>query len=288
MTTFAQFNHKPFLLHGYYAPPIAYTCTLHIHTNFVGKSDVSPVLPERYRQRLRRILHKDSKNITMKFFRLTNHTLKVLEREATSVVKLKKYTSRFPITKSESTPTLADIVQPADDVHDMFFILETKHFLTFYKFAILESIIEEECTDNQKLIDELEEYKAHFKKYIKRRVCESSLYYGAEFNPGDSCAPKEGCNLILITDESWNYESSLQTVLDLEEDVAEIFGIEDFALCLKRIEKNCLRLYHSIPTCLESVILSIKNEQVQQLVKRGIAEIYCGGYYTVLQMRKYK
>ena len=156
-----------------------YNLTLPVNITSAGKSDVSPVLPERYKRWLQRILRKDSKNIAMKFFRLTNHTLDVLEKEGPSVVRLKKYTSRFPITKNKSTPTLADVVQPADDVYHMFLILETKHFLTFYKYAILEYIIEDMCKNNKKLNVELEEYKSHFKEYIKRRVCESSLYYGA-------------------------------------------------------------------------------------------------------------
>ena len=215
------------------------------------------MLSERYKRRLLRILHKDSQNISMHFFELTNHTLSVLQREGTSVVELKKYTSRVPMTKKKSTPTLADVVQPADDVHDVFLILETKHYLTFYKFRILESIIKNVCMDNVKLNTELEEYKLHFKEYIRRRVCESSLYYSGEFNPGNTYAPKEGCNLVLITDENWDHKSSLKAVLDLESNVADIFDIEYFALGLKRIEENCLRLYHSIPGDVECVIVTL-------------------------------
>ena len=260
---------------------------IHIHITPVVKPDVSPALPEWHKQELRLMLHIDSKNIAMKFFRLTNHTLDVLEKEGMTVVKLKQYMSRFPITTSGSTPALADVVQRADDVNDIFVILESNHFLTFYKFAILKYIIEDVCTNNEKLNIELEEYKSHFKEYIKRRVCDSSMYYEGRFNPENSCAPK-GCNLVLITDERWKSKSSSEDVLDLMEVVAVIFGIKGFVLCLKGIKENCLRLYHSIPTCLENVILSIKYEQVQQLVERGIAEVYCGGFYTVLWMRKYK
>ena len=222
----------------------------------------------------------------MHFFELTNHTLSVLQREGTSVVEMKKYTSRVPLTKKKSTPTLADVVQPANDVHDVFLILETKHFLTFYKFRILESIIKNVCKNNEGLNNELEEYKSHFKEYIRRRVCESSLYYGGEFRPGNTYAPKEGCNLVLITDENWDHKSSLKAVLDLEGSVADILDIKDFALGLKRIEENCLQLYHSIPTDVEDVILSIKQDQVLRLMICGIAEIYCGDYHIVLRTCK--
>ena len=250
-------------------------------------SDVSPILPELYKRRLQRILHGDSKDIAEQFFNLSTNTLKLLVAEGTSVEELKEYISRFSIIMGESALTLADVVQSARKVFDVFFILEKQFFITFYKFTILESIIKNLCVDNDKrLRRQLDEYKGQFKIYIRRRVCESSLYYGAEFNPGDTCAPKEGCNLVLITDKSWNPEATLTAVLDLERDIAAIFGIQDFVLGLKRIEQNCLRLYHIIPTCVEHVVLSIKHEQVVKLISCGIAEIYCGGSHIILQMCK--
>ena len=220
------------------------------------------------------------------FFDLSTNTLNLLETEGISVEDLKKKISRISTVK-EGTSTLADVVQSKETVFDVFFTLEKQYFITFYKFSLLESIIEKVCVDNDgRLRKELEEYKVQFKVYIKRRVCESSLYYGGEFNPGDTCAPKEGCNLVLITDKTWDREASLEAVLDLEDDVADILGVEDFVLRLRRIEDNCLRLYHSIPTDVEHVILSIKHEQAQKLVSRGIAEIHCGNCHMVLQTRK--
>lgn len=210
----------------------------------------------------------------------------MLEKKEVSVVKLKNYTSLFPMAKSKSSPTLADVVQSANDVYGVFIILKTHHFLTFYKFTILESIIKDLCSDSVEVKAELEEYKLYFEVYIERRVCESSLYYSEEFNPEDTCTPKEGCNLILITDDHWDRESSLKAVLGLESTVAKIFSIKQFALCLKRIEENCLQLYHTIPTCLECIILAINQKQVQQLISCGIAEIYCGERHIVLKTCK--
>lgn len=248
---------------------------------------MSPILPERYKRRLQRILHGDSKDIAQRFFNLSTNTLKSLVAEGTSVEDLKEHISRFSIVIGETAPTLADVVQSARKVFDVFFILEKQHYVTFYKFTILESIIENLCADNDKrLSKQLDEYKGQFKIYIRRRVCESSLYYGGEFNPGDTCELKEGCNLVLITDKNWNPEATLTAVLDLERDIAGIFGIQDFILGLKRIEENCLRLYHIIPTCVEHVILSIKQEQVVKLLSLGIAEIYCGSTHIILQMCK--
>ena len=252
------------------------------------KSNVPSVLPERYKQQLLCMLYNESEAIAIQFFELTSRTINVLEEEGASVVKLKKYVSRFPMTKKDSTPTLADVVQPADDVDDVFCILERNHFLTFYNFKILESIIRKLCKGNVELKKELEEHKSHFEEYIKRRVCESSLYFGGVFTPGDACTPEEGCNLVLITDEKWDRESSLKAVLGLKKNVADIFEIKDFVFCLERIEENCLRLYYCIPTFLEIVILSIKQEQVQSLICSGVAEICCAGHHIVLQTCRWK
>ena len=253
------------------------------------KRDLSPVLPEIYKRRLHRILRKDSEKICMHFFDLNMSTLNLLIAERTSVKRLKEYVSLLPLLTRKNSPTLADVVEPARKVYDVIFILIEQHFITFYKFRILESIIKRFCIDKEdKLSKELEEYKEKFKVYIKRRVCESSLYYSEDFHPGDLCTLKEGCKLILITDESWNHEASLETVLDLEDEVADIFGIERFVLDLKAIEESCLRLYHNIPPDVEHVILSIKHEQVVRLKSCGIAELHCGDCHIVLQTCKCK
>lgn len=114
------------------------------------------------------------------------------------------------------------------------------------------------------------------------------MYYGGKFNPEDACTSREGCNLVLITDEHWDRNSSLEAILDLECDVTDIFGIKKFLLRLQAIEENCLRLYHSIPAEVEHVILSMNHKQVLQLMSCGIAEVYCGDCHIVLQTCKYK
>lgn len=240
------------------------------------QADILPLLSERSKRQLLHTLHKDSETTAIKFFDLTYHTVVALEKKGVSLERLKTYILLFPMTKTKSTPTVADVLQPAVDVLHVFLILKTHYFLTFYNFKILGSIIRNLCSE---LEAELEEYRLHFEEYIKRRVHESALYYGKEFNEGDTSTPSEVCDLILITDDHWGPESRLKEVLDLEKEFADILNITDIVLGLRRIEDNCLRLYHTIPSCLKCMFLSIKQEQMQRLVSCGIAEIYCGGFH---------
>lgn len=240
-----------------------------------------------YTRSLQRLLHKESEEITSQFFDLSRNTLKLLATEGTSVETLKEYVSLLLLFSGKSTPTLGDIVEPAKTVYEVIFILAKQHFITFYNFKILESIIEKLCNDKDgKLKTQLAEYKVQFKVYIKRRVCETCLYYGGEFNPEVACTLEEGCNLVLITDENWDHDISLKAVLDLECNVADIFGIKKFVLRLEAIESKCLQLYYSIPPDVIQVILPIKQEQALKLMRCGIAEIHCGSYHIALQTCK--
>jgi len=242
------------------------------------RANTSPVLPEIYKRQLQRVLHKQSKDIIKQFLDLSFRTLSLLETEGTSAEQLKKHILLTSALRGKSSPALRGVIEPAKSVHDVIICLAEQHFITFYKFTILESIIEKLCIDrNGQLKAELVQYKEHFKVYIKGRVCESSLYCSGKFDPEDACTPKDGCNLILITDENWNGNARMESVLDLECEVADIFDIKNFLFRLQAIEENCLRLYYNIPADVVLVILSIKLEQVLKLMRCGIAELHCGG-----------
>ena len=245
-----------------------------------NEADSMPALPKRYRHRLHRILNRDSQRIAELFFLLSNSTQNALISNGVSLVKLKAYAARYPLIKKESKLTLAHIVQPADDLLNVFVILETNNIITFYKFKLLEWIIRDLCPEQK---EELEKYKKEFRDYVKRRVSESSLYYGGAFNPGEEYALKEGCNLVLITDDIWNQETALEAVFELEEYISDVLGIEEFVLALKAIEANCLHLYHSVPSCIELYILSVIRKRAEALMEYGIVEIQCGNKRIILK-----
>ena len=233
-----------------------------------------PVLPPRYKRILQRILHMDSRKIARLFLTLCIHTQRALVSEGVAVIELVNYMSHISLVTNDSTMTLGNEVCVAGTISDVFILMEKKKYITFYKFSVLESIINDLCTDTERTLNkELEDYKDQFQIYIKRRVCESALYYDAKFYPGEIISPKEKCNLVLITDSSWDRNTSLEAVLELEAEVASIFGINDILLNLRAIEDNCLRLYYSTPPFVEDVVISMTYTQVEMLEKCGIEGI---------------
>ena len=238
------------------------------------QSREEPVLPQRYKRILQRILHMDSREIAELFLKLYMHTQRVLGSEGVAVVDLVNYTSQIFLVTNDNKMTLANEVRAAETIPKAFIVMLKKKYITFYKFSVLESIIKNLCTDTERTLNrELDEYKDKFQMYIKRRVCETALYYDAKFFPGEEISPKEKCNLVLITDSSWDRNTSLEAVLELEAKVASIFGINDIVLTLSAIEDNCLRLYYSTPPLVEDVVVSMTYVQVEMLEKCGIEGI---------------
>ena len=232
-----------------------------------------PVLQPRYKHILQRNLHVDSKEIAGRFFTLCIHTQRALQSENVTVIELVDFTKQISLVIDNSI-TLANEVSAAVTIRDVFTIMQEKKYITFYKFSVLESIIKDLCTDKEKTLKkELEDYKEQFETYIKRRVCETALYFDAKFSLDENISPKEKSNLILITDSLWDRNTSLKVVLELEAKVASIFGINDIVLNLRAIEDNCLRLYYSTPPFVEDVVISMTYVQVEVLEKCGIEGI---------------
>ena len=239
-----------------------------------AQSKEEPVLPQRYKRILQRILHMDSREIAEIFLKLYTRTQHVLSSEGVAVVDLVNYTSQIFLVTNDNKMTLGNEICAAESIPKAFIVMLKKKYITFYKFSVLESIIKNLCTDAGRTLNkELEDYKDRFEMYIKRRVCETALYYDAKFFPGEQIYPKEKCNLVLITDNSWDRNTSLEAVLELEAKVASIFGINDIVLNLRAIEDNCLRLYYSIPPFVEDVVISMTYTEVEMLEICGIEGI---------------
>ena len=244
-----------------------------------------PVLPPRYKRILQRILHMDSQKIAKRFFTLCIHTQRALVSEGVAVIELVNFTSQIPLMTNNKVTLGNEVeVSAAVTIPEVFIIMEKKKYITFYKFSVLDSIINDLCTDTEKNLNkELEDYKEQFQTYIKRRVCETALYYDAKFSPGENISPKEKSNLVLITDSNWDRNTSLEAVLELEAEVASIFGINDIVLNLRAIEDNCLRLYYSTPPFVEDVVLSMTYVQVEMLEKCGIEGIVTDFFQLTLK-----
>ena len=184
-----------------------------------------------------------------------------------------------------SVPLIDDELDKAHSVSQVFIILKRKRLISFINYKILVPIIVGLC-GNEELTQQLQMYEAHFREYLKRRVCETSVYKSGQFQPGEMASPAEGDRLLIITDHFWSAKRSFKELLDLKVIIAQIFDIKDFALSLHRVEPRCLKLQCYLSNGIGIMVFPLTDEQQEKLNKCGIAEVHYRKYHYVLKKRK--
>ena len=147
--------------------------------------------------------------------------------------------------------------------------------MSFLQYNIMEHIIVSFCSENEELTEMLKDYKDDFNKYVKRRICESSLFEERkliEFDGSSDTSPM----LVMVTDNSWDKFIPLMTAMNFRKYVVEIFGIKEFYLNLKSIDAKCLRFYFEVSSCFHELVFPLTPEQEECLWKYGITKIQYG------------
>ena len=209
---------------------------------------------------------------------LTIKTEDFLIKEIIPVEKLVTCISPFFDDTYKSVPLIDDQLDTAHSVSRVFIILKRNGLMSFINYRIMEPIINDVCK-NEELIQDLEMYKAHFKMYVKRRVCEASVYASGTFQPGEMSNPAEGDGLLIITDETWCEQKPLGSLLELKVCIAEIFKINDFALSLRSIESNCLQMHFYLSNGIGRMVFPLTFEQGNELHMHGIVEVHYREYH---------
>ena len=178
--------------------------------------------------------------------------------------------------------SLLDEVKSANTIIDIIIILSQKKMFSYLHYTLIENIVESCCKESSEINDMLNKYTIAFKEYIKRRVCETSLYYDGQFKVFTGSDSVETVNLLIITDESWNKFTEFVKVEDLRLIIAEAFRINDFFLDLQNIKPQCLELCYALIPSLVDHIFPLTLEEWNKLRSLGIAQIHCRDYHYMV------
>ena len=228
-----------------------------------------------FSDQVRSRIHKDSVKICKKFDVLTTQTELYLCKEKVEVTTLVTcIVGLESVTFPDQKTVLAEL-RALNDVTHVFAFLVDRKLVSFLQYDIIEQIIVSFCSENAKLSKMLNDYKAHFNDYVKRRICESSLFEERKWIEFDGKSDSKPM-LVMATDHTWDKFKSLMTAMNFREHVGEIFGIEEFHLDLKSIDAKCLRFYFEVPSCFHELVFPLTPEQEECLWKYGIVKIQYG------------
>ena len=176
-------------------------------------------------------------------------------------------------------------LQKAASVSSVFLELINQGLISFLQFSIVKRVIQKLCVQSVQLQQQLQQYEDHFKQYIMRRVCDSSIYHEGRFEKFTGSDSKKMVELLIITDDNWDDYTPFVRVLDLEKIVAKCLDFNQFNLHLVSIEPHCLRLHYVISVHIAHSVFPLTTEEWKYLTSYGIIELKCEEFHYVSEQK---
>ena len=227
------------------------------------------------REQLDRINRGASEELSEEFAVLHVQTQIYLKETNCDVSSLLACVMDVKVVKRAKKTLNIDELKTATTVGGIFVTLIDMNLISFLQFSIVERVIKVFCSGSPDLQKKLQKYKDNFKKYILRRVCDSTVYQEGKFESLTSSDSKDVVELILITDDEWNEFTPFLNVLELKDIVAKYLNINDFNLELVNISPQCLKLHLAISVAIALSIFPLTQEEWNKLSSLGIVELKC-------------
>ena len=228
-----------------------------------------------------RKLYEDSKVLNNNFCLLLAKTQSYLLKNCTckSLVAIVMSTKHVRTAFKDSSLSEIKLATSTDDV---ICVLVEKDLLSFLHYELIERIVTSCCDHSDEIKDLLKNYKKRFHDYVKRRVCETSLYYDGKFKVFTGSDSKETVELVIITDENWDDYTPFLRVKEFESIIANAFRCDKIFMILQSIEPQCLKLRYALIPSLVDHIFPLTLEEWNKLKSHGVAEIHCRDYHYMV------
>ena len=225
------------------------------------------------KQELNGKLQIESKRIMMQFQKLVSATIESLDSRNITLDKLfcnvMTLGSLKPVFEEPQVPALYHRFKElkAVDTIAKFFLVLNDYF-SFFNYHIIEHIIEELGTEDDKA--KLQRYKDDFNQYAKRRVRKCM----PEFGP---LSDSDHAEIFVKLDSQYdNY-----TVAEIEEfrhKLCDILNISECILRLCRIDEGCFQLMFQVPSSVQERIFPLSRGQEKALANMRVIRLTCRKY----------
>ena len=233
------------------------------------------------RRILERQLYEDSGKLNHHFCLLLAKTQSYLLKNCTCKSLVASILSTKHIRTTFKDSSLNEL-KSATTTDDVICVLVEKNLLSFLHYELIEGIVTSCCNQSDEIKDLLKNYMKKFDNYIKRRVCETSLFYDGKFKVFTGSDSKEIVELVIITDENWDKYTPFLSVKELEFIIANAFRCDEIFLTLQSIEPQCLKLRYALIRSLVDHIFPLTLEEWNKLRSYGVAEIHCRDYHYMV------
>ena len=158
-------------------------------------------------------------------------------------------------------------LEAADSIPKIFLVL--KDYFSFFNYHIIEHIIEELGTEEDK--ERLRTYKKDFSQFAKRRIFECQPEFGPVSDAGHAD--------IFVKLDSTCKKYTIEEIEVFRHKLSEILRVSSQGvLRLCRVVKGCFQLTFQVPSFVQQEIFPLSREQEMLLETKGVIALTCGEY----------
>ena len=229
-------------------------------------------------------LHFESEKIIMRFQELLSSTVKSLIKRNVSRDELLIHVMALgafkPVFEKSQVPAFHHYfkeLSAADTILKVFLVL--KDYFSFFNYHIIEHIIKELGTDEDKA--ELQKYKDDFNQYAKRRIFECL----PEFGP---VSDADHADVFVKLDSQYD-DYTVAEIKRFSHKLSEILHISSQGvLHLCRVDEGCFQLMFQVPLFVQQQIFPLSREQEKALANMGIIRLTCGEYQFLVNLSVFR
>ena len=194
----------------------------------------------------------DTKTMICLFAETEDKLIASLELEGVSISRLRNYAGNF--MKKIGTKKELENLQKSENLYDVFFALHP--FKSFFHYEIVENIAKQFGSQEDRQL--MEEYVSKFNDFCRRSVFEvpPNVFHDSDPKPGDKVFS------VKFTQEE---HASLGDVVAVRKKMANILGIDVYALQLCCVTDGCVHLRFLISSQVAQNVSSLSQSQLRAL-----------------------
>ena len=194
----------------------------------------------------------DTKNMVCSFAETEDKLIVSLESQELSVSRLRNYAGNF--VKKIGTKEELEKLQKSENLYDVFFALHP--FKSFFHYEIVENIVKRFGSGEDQHL--MEDYVSKFNDFCRRSVFEvpPNVFHDSDPKPGDKVFS------VKFTPEE---RASLGDIVAVRRKMANILGIDVYALQLCCVTDGCVCLRFLISAQMAQNVSSLSQNQLRAL-----------------------
>ena len=216
----------------------------------------------------------------MQFQKLVSATIKSFKLQCIPLDELVSHVMTLgafdPVFKEPQVPVFyhySKELKNAETIPRFFLVLND--YFSFFNYHILEHIIEELGTEEDKT--KLQKYKDDFNQYAKRWVFECLPEFG-------TVSDADHADIFVKVDSQYE-KYTVEEIEGFRQELSEILHLSSRGILrLCRVDKGCFQLMFQVPSFVQHEIFPLSKEQKRSLAAMGVMKLTSGEHQFLVKL----